>query len=133
MTDTDISAINREIAEILGWTCFGYHNGVTPAAYEPGNNVASKPVPDYCGDHCESLRLLEHCQSIRGISCGEVMDRVGGIKFTIYNDTRQVVEWSLWRGKHGYAEADTLPAAISQSCLAALVALVALQKGDETP
>jgi len=112
----DTSALNREIAEMLGWT-----QGTLPCGAGSGQYV-----PDYASDPAAAFELLQHCQTIRGVSRGKVMDNCGGIKFTIYNDTRQVVEWSVWRGPNGYAEADTLTEAIARACHAALAAI----KGD---
>jgi len=128
----DTSALNREIATLRGW-----HDAVTVDPEGNEHNIVRNDetdeeeydwdaLPDYASDPAAAFELLQHCQTIRGVSRGKVMDNCGGIKFTIYNDTRQVVEWSVWRGPNGYAEADTLTEAIARACHAALAAI----KGD---
>ena len=137
----DTAALNAQIATLRGWTCQNVEtrypvplreqkspmDRLTPPIkherwFPPGEHY-DLPLPDYAGDPAAALRLLEYCQTIRGVSRGRVMNDIGGIKFTIYTDTRQVVEWSIWRGPNGYAEADTLPLAIALSCRDALSSL----------
>ncbi len=121
--DTDKSVLNRQIAELMGWTrCEFWQIHSKWAGVDPDTQTMCV-MPDYCGDHGESMRLLEH-----------ILTLDYDVRSLCQLDTKQyAIRLRRTYGHHRRpnidAEYDILPLAIATACLAALVVL----KGEETP
>lgn len=124
-----MSDLARELAQLQGWYRAehidpdgnGWNIWRNDEIGETVTDDEELPQPDT--DPADAFNLLAYMQTFRAVSNGHVMQDVGMVSFKIYTDKSPLVEWSIWRGKYGWTEGDTLQQAIALACRDALVAI----------